>query len=72
MNTIKLGDGPTCNTPSSKGGTERNVDEGVWINIGLTLVQGGNVREEEYLDIDEDSMIVTFRSISYMTARVWL
>jgi len=53
--------GPTRDTPKNEGGTEHNVDERLWINIGLTLTRDGKFGKEEYFDSNEESTILTFQ-----------
>ena len=61
MNTIKLNVGSTRKILINEDITGHSVNEEIWTNIGLTLTQEGSVSEEDYVEINNNSMIVTFQ-----------
>ena len=63
MNTVDVKGDTVREVMANAEGTGCGVDKETWTSSGLTLTQDGNVSEEECVDSDNDSMIITFQSI---------
>ena len=60
MNDIKLEVDLTHKRLTNENRTGRNANEGAWMNSGMYLTQEVNSGKEEYVESDDNSMIVTF------------
>ena len=61
MNTAGVKGNAVRESTKNEEGTGHSIKKVDWTNSGLTLTQDGNIGEEEFIESDDDSMIVTFQ-----------